>query len=263
MRTRRAARFASMLIIFCLAPAVFAQGLYWESVTGGGPLGDTQRLAKLYAMPKKLRQEEASGEVMIIRLDKQEVYMIKPAEKTYSVMTFAEIEEGMKKMGEQVNSKMAEMREKMKDMPEERRKMMEKMMGNFVGAGKDETPVNVKGPEGHKSILGYECKEYVVSRGENELMTLWVTNDIHGMDAMKKDWKEFAQRMTEMVPGHANALAEAFRKIDGFPMETDFGGTKTLVTKVEKRTTPSSAFEIPEGYTKTESPMQKMEHRDR
>jgi hypothetical protein len=60
-----------------------------------------------------------------------------------------------------------------------------------------------------------------------------------------------------------SGLGDAYQKMDGFPMETDvdmMGKMTTVVTKVEKRSTPASEFSVPAGYTKTESPMmQKMD----
>jgi hypothetical protein len=260
MTTRYPARLAATLFIFCFVPSLFAQGLYWESNTSGGPMGNTQRLSKLYAMPKMFRQEEASGDVFIVRLDKNEVFMIKPADKTYSVLTFAELEEGMKQMGSQANAKMAELRKQMKDMPEEQRKAMEKMMGSMMGGGQGDEPLKVTGPGERKTVNGYGCSKYVVTSGTDEIMTLWLTRDVKELDAMKKDWKEFSQRMASLIPGRGKAMAEAFKKIEGFPMETNMGGITTVVTKLEKQSTPVSAFEVPSGYTKTESPLKKMEH---
>lgn len=260
MSTRYPARLAVMLFIFCIVPSLFAQGLYWESNTSGGPLGATPHLSKLYAMPKMFRQEEASGDIFIVRLDKNEVYMIKPADKTYSAMTFAELEEGMRQMGSQANERMAEMRKQMKDMPEEQRKAMEKMMGNMMGGGEGDAPLKVTGSGERKSVTGYGCSKYVVTSGTEEIMSLWLTRDIKEMDAMRKDWKEFAQRMASLIPGRGKAMAEAFKRIEGFPMETNMGGITTVVTKIEKRSTPASSFDIPSGYTKTESPLKKMEH---
>jgi len=39
-------------------------------------------------------------------------------------------------------------------------------------------------------------------------------------------------------------------------METGMSGVKTVVTKVEPRSTPDSDFEIPGGYTRTRSPFE-------
>jgi hypothetical protein len=38
-------------------------------------------------------------------------------------------------------------------------------------------------------------------------------------------------------------------KIDGFPMESSAMGMKTIVKKVEPRTTPASEFAPPAGFT--------------
>jgi len=48
-------------------------------------------------------------------------------------------------------------------------------------------------------------------------------------------------------------------KIDGFPIQTDWGEMSTTVTKVEERSTPESEFAVPAGYTKEEAPALKMQ----
>ncbi|HET6272967.1 MAG TPA: DUF4412 domain-containing protein, partial [Bacteroidota bacterium] len=51
-------------------------------------------------------------------------------------------------------------------------------------------------------------------------------------------------------------LAEGMKKVDGFPIQTEMGqGITTLVTKVEKRSTPASEFTVPAGYKKVDSKM--------
>ena len=49
---------------------------------------------------------------------------------------------------------------------------------------------------------------------------------------------------------------DAFKKIDGFPIQTEMSqGITNTVTKVEKRTASASEFEVPAGYKKVKSKM--------
>jgi len=237
-----------------LATSVFAQGMYWESTTSGAMLGNKVLLSKNFTMPKKLRHEGGDGQVLIVRIDKEVLYMITPGEKTYSEIPFTELEAFMKGAGAKVNAQAAELEEKMKDMPEEQRQMIEKMMGGRM-PGKKDGKVDVQGPGEKKKISGFTCAKYVASLGGKELLTAWVTKDVKGFDAMKKDWQEFGRKMAAMNPINGKAMAEAFMKMDGFAIEMDVEGITTLVTKIEPHTTAPSEFEVPAGYTKKDSPL--------
>jgi len=258
MNSRITTRHGVLAAAMLVAASVFAQGLYTESSTSGGPLGDKARLAKSFMMPKMYRHEGDDGQAVIIRLDKEKFYMVNPAEKTYSEMTFKEMEEGMKKAGEKMDKRMTEMQEKMKDMPEEQRKMIEKMMGS-TGAGKGKAEkVDVTGPGEKKTISGYVCARYTAAANGKDILTAWTTKDVKGFESLKGDWEEFSTRMVALSPVGGKGIAEAFKKIKGFPLQTEMMGMTTVVTKIESRSTPAAQFEIPEGYTKTDSPLKKM-----
>jgi hypothetical protein len=258
MNSRIERRFGTLAVALLLAASVFAQGLYTESSSSGGPLGDKARTAKSYMMPKMYRHEGDDGQAVIIRLDRERFYIVNPAEKTYSEMTFKEMEEGMKKAGEQMDKRMAEMQEKMKDMSEEQRKMVEQMMGPAMGGKGKSAKVDVTGPGEKKIINGYKCAKYTASSDGKDLLTMWTSKDVKGFESLRGDWEEFSRRMVALSPVGGKGIAEAFRKIDGFPLHTEMMGVTTVVTKIEKRSTPASQFEIPDGYTQTDSPLKKM-----
>ena len=256
-RTGRRYRFLAAALL--VAAASFAQGLYTESSSSGGPLGDTPKLSKAYMMPKMYRHEGSDGQVIIVRLDKERFYMVNPNDKTYSEMTFTEMEEGAKKAGEQMDKRMAEMQEKMKDMSEEQRKMVEKMMGSMGGKSAAEV-VEVNGPSEKKTINGWACGKYVATSNGKDLLTMWTTNDVKGFESMRADWEQFSRKMVSLSPVGGKGLAQAFTKISGFPIQTEMFGVTTVVTKIEKKSTPAGQFEVPAGYTKTDSPLKKMQH---
>ena len=241
--------FIGLCLTLLLAGAAFSQGLYWESTTTGGPLGDKPNVSQTFAMPKMFKVVNPTG-VMILRMDQEKIYNVDPAKKTYSVMTFAEMEEYAKKAGD----KMAQFREKIKNMPPEQRKQME-AIGGMMGGGA-EAAVEVSATGEKKTIAGFACTNYLMKRGGKDFMTLWVTKDVAGFDNLRKDWMEFGKRMATLT--NVSGLGEAYQKIDGFPMETDMdamGKITNVVTKVEKRSTPAGEFNVPDGYTKTESPL--------
>jgi hypothetical protein len=247
-------RFVRRAFGLCLALSIglaaFAQGMYWETVTKGGPLGDEGMKAQMAYMPRMFKvMNPGEDNIMIFRLDKQVMYTLHPAKKTYSQMTFAEMEAAMKKASAKMDGETEDMKKRMASMPEEQRKMMEQMMGDKMG-GKAST-YEVSLPGDRKTISGYGCGKCVITQDGKDLMTLWVTKEVKGFDAMRRDMEEFSSRMMDMNPMGAKGLADAMKKVDGFPIETETAqGINTLVTKVEKRTTPAAEFEVPAGFTK-------------
>ena len=240
--------FLSLLVACTLV--AFGQGLYWESTTSGGPMGDQSMMAQYSYMPRmfKVAGVGPGEEVMIFRLDKEMLYTVQPKDKTYSEMTFAELEAAMKKMSAKTDTKVAELQEKMKNMPEDQRKMMEGMLGK-MGTGK-EAKMDVQNTGETKTIDGYSCTKFVITQDGKEFMTIWATKAI-GMDAMRKDMEEFTKRMMAMNPAGMKGLAEAMKKVEGFGLETEMmQGMKQTVTKIEKKNTPASEFTVPAGFKK-------------
>lgn len=245
----------AVLLAVALAVPAVAQGLYWESTMTGGPVGE--RTEEMWAMPKMMKGvTKETGETFIVRLDKELLITIDPKEKTYSEITFAEMESMMKKASGQMDAKMAEMQKKLADMPEEQRKMVEQMMaGKMPGRPKD-AKVEVEKTGDKKTISGYACTKYAVTQDGKEAMTLWVTKDVKGFASMRKDLEEFSKRMMAMNPMGGKGLGEGYKKIDGFPIRTEMSGAFTsTVTKIEEKSTPASAFEVPAGYKKVKPKM--------
>lgn len=244
-------RMVLILVILALGlSGAFAQGMYWESTVTGEKM-DGSDVMKTWYMPKMLKlQSRQDGDYSVLRLDQEKMYMIKPGDQTYSVMTFAEMEEGMKK----ANAQMEEAFEQMKDMPAEQREMMEKMLGK--SAGKQKEKATLKKSTETKKIGSYTCAHYTILRGKEKLADLWVTKEIRGFDAMRNDLKSFSRRMTTMNPAMGGDLARVMEDVDGFPMEQSIAGIKSVITKVEHKVTSLSEFEVPAGFKKMD--MKKM-----
>jgi hypothetical protein len=237
------------IVTSLLAGAAFGQGMTWESklVAGG-----REMLTHTYYVPKKLKTvTDTDGNFSIIRIDQEKIFNVNAKEKTYSVMTFAELEQMGKKMAEQTE----QLQKQMKDMPEDQRKMMEKMLGSSMPGGKKEPKIDVVKTGEKKSISGFSCVRYVVKQDAKEVITLWVTSDVKVVPGMKADLTEQTKRMATMTPGGFKGLVEAMQKIDGFPIETEMGTMmKTTITKVDMKTVASSEFEVPAGFTKVQNP---------
>lgn len=239
-------RAIGVLVILAFAAGASAQGLYWES-KGSGAVGE--RVSKHYYMPKMFKTvEDENGTVVIFRLDKELLYTIHPKEKTYRQVTFAEMEVAMKKGGEKMDKRMAELEKQMESMPPDQRKMMEDRMGAFMpGKGKDQKIEVV--PSGDRATInGFPAVKYIIKRNGKEMLALWTTKELKGYDAMRGDFDQFMKRSMRMSP-IAKGMADAFTKIEGFPIQTEMGEIKETVTKVERRSIPFSEFDVPAGYT--------------
>lgn len=252
MRTR----LRLLVVTLVLVTGLSAQGLYYESVFKGGPFGDKGNASKTFMAPGKFKNMNVADQDFIVVLaDQEKMISVSTKDKTYWEMTFTEMEKAMKGMSAQMDAQMAQMEEQMKDMPAEQRKMMEQMMGGKKGSAA--APVTLVKTGEKKTISGFSCTKCIAKEGDKELMTMWVTKDIKGFETLKKDYDALSNRMNAMNPQFAKGLIEAMKKVDGFPIQTDWGGFTNLVTKVETRSIPASEFAIPAGYKKEDSPMKK------
>jgi len=246
---------AAAAAVLCAATVV-AQGMYTESSMTGGPMGSGAQITKSYLMPRMFKSVMGDGETVVVRADQEKMYGINTNDKTYWVMTFAEMEAGMKKAKGAMDERMAAMQEKLKEMPEAQRKMVEERMSMMMG--KKDAKVEIIPSSETKSICGYTCTKNVVMNDGKEMMTLWVAKGVRGFDGLRKDWMEVSKRMMAMNPGNSQALVDALTKLEGYPLETDVMGMTNVVTKVESRSTPADQFEIPKGLTKVDSPLKKI-----
>lgn len=233
-------------------PAV-GQGLVWESITQGGPAGDSGSPSTTYMMPGKMKHVTDDGNVIIVRLDQQKMYTLKPAEKSYWEMTFTEMEQLLKATTAKMEAMKGQMQDQLKNLPPEQREMVEKMYGMSAGGKKEPVSISTTGKK--KTIVGYPTTEYVARQGEKEMMSMYVTKGIGEFDRMRRDWEQFNKRLLSMGGGFAEGMAEAYTKVEGFPMEMEIMGATTTVTKLEKKATPASEFDVPAGFTRTKPPM--------
>ncbi len=235
----RTALVLGLLALYTLGAG--AQGMYWESeMTSDKNPG--AGISKTWYMPKMLKIETGEdGNYAILRLDQEKLIMVHPSNKTYSVMTFAELEAGMK----QANAQLEKMKEQMKNMPAEQRAQMEKMMGMSAGG---DAKVSVKKLADTRTVGTYACAHVKIMKGTDEFADLWVTRGIKGFDAMRADLQAYSKRMAALNPRMGEDLGRAMEQIDGFPMQTTAMGMTTIVKKVEPRTTPAAEFAPPTGY---------------
>ena len=121
---------AALLVLVPLC--VYSQGLYWESKTTAGR---GEWTSKSYYMPKMFKIVSGEGnEEMLFRLDQEKVYRMNPSQKTYTEMTFDELENSAKSMQSKMDARKKEMEERLKQMPEAQRKQMERMLPGMMSS---------------------------------------------------------------------------------------------------------------------------------
>ncbi|MFQ5868437.1 MAG: DUF4412 domain-containing protein [Candidatus Zixiibacteriota bacterium] len=246
-----------IVILFLFTTPVWAD-LYYEQTTtdySSTPGGEKTivETGKGYVKSDKMKTEDLTNrQAMIIRLDKELIWEVDHDKKTYSEMTFEELEkmaaEGMSapQMSAEERQQMEEM---LKSMPPEQREMMEKMMGGMMETGESMFEPKVT-PTGKKEkLLGYTCEIVDVTFGAGITGKFWVSDKI----LSEIEYSKFLQRM----PSQTSAMEE-FSKMKGFPLksvtETRMGmiqsKSTSVVTKLKTKKIGDQEFEIPKGYKK-------------
>lgn len=169
--------------------------------------------------------------------------------KEYSEITVAEMEATMKAMSEQMDAAM-------KDLPPA---MREKMAGMMGGAG----GVKVMPGSGSRTIAGYAAQQYVITIGPSKTET-WTTTAL--TPPLEPGEMLRLQSLAGPTGKSLGNAVEEFKKIKGMTLASTstvsaLGRTITTsreATEVKTGPVPASAFEIPAGYKKVESPLAKM-----
>ncbi len=241
--------FTVLLSIGVAVAVAHAQGFYVETIRTSGD----KAMDKFYYMPKMFKMVGSDGRISIFRIDKETVYMVNPAKKSYSGMTFAELKEMMEKsrnrIGDLVGNRLAQL------PPDQRKKLEEKMAALKNQSATSPVNYQVAATGESKPISGYQCQKYVVTRNGKEFETVWATKQISGFESVKKDMQDLTDRMSSAI-GTRAPIHMWLKDIDGFPIQTESHGNVSVATKVERKAIPASEFEIPGGYTKEKSPVE-------
>lgn len=223
-----------------------SQGLYWEASQAQK---EGSGVSRFYLLPKMMKEVSAGGErISIYRLDKDIIYRINVREKSYTTTTFAEMESRMKDAQSKLAEGISKLKDKLDALPPEKRKMLEQQMGTLMGKGSAPTRVEVVATGERATISGYSSTKTVFRRDGKDMITFWTTKDVKEYAPFREELIGFMKRTLTANP-FARDFADAFSKLDGFPVRTETGGSTETVTKVEKRSLSASDFEVPSGYT--------------
>jgi len=219
---------------FALTPSMlFAQDLTLHG-TRTQPRGPEVATTS-YFTPTAIRQTTGDGNEVILRLDSKKMVTLDNKRKTYSEMTFDELQ----KMALAATAGM-------ENLPPEAAAQMKKLMG---GAGGDVT-VTATGPG--ETIAGYATQNYHVAMGPIEM-------DMSVAPALALP-TVYYDAMKALAPANPmfdmKKLYDEFKKIKGTPLKTVTNmkmmgqsmTTTELVTSVDKAPIPAGTFDVPAGY---------------
>jgi len=190
-----------------------------------------------YISGDKIRTSDGSNDT-IMEISSGRLTMIDHKKKEYSETSLAE----MSAMFDNLNKQM------------QGNPILEKMMGSV-------TDVKVQKGGSSKTVAGYTCDQYLLSMGDNFTFDLWAAPALQPpyqyYDASKLRYASMGpmgQRFAKMY--------DEMKKINGMPLSTAIHtkmmgmsmDTLSEATEVRKGPIPASAFDIPAGYKKKDSP---------
>jgi hypothetical protein len=238
IRTRPAV--IAILLAVALAMPVLAQAedlTLVSTVTAGkgGPMTTTH-----YLSATKVRTGNGETDT-VMDFASGKLVMINNKKKEYSETTL-----------EEIRATMAQLEASMAGNP-----VMEKMMGK-VGE------VTVQKGTAPRKIAGYDTEHYILTLGDNFKEEIWaapaLTPPVQYFDARNAMYAAMGP-----MGKRFQKMGDEMRKIKGFPLATATSikmmmmkqDSTSEVTEVRKGPIPASAFEVPAGFKKVETPFQK------
>ena len=214
---------AILTLVFGTSP-LHAQGLYFETLRSGKDGPST----KVSYMPHMAKIVARSGQVILLRFDKQLVDILNPGRKTYSEITFNDLE----------NRQFA-------NLTPEQRRVLEEHMSREKNRESNKSDFSVDKTNETKTIEGFKCTRYVLKKDGQPSATVWakVADDFH------KDAQKILDRLESAVGGN-DQFAKWVSKVDGFPIQVEAHGSTTRITHIKQDSIPESQFQVPSGYTK-------------
>jgi hypothetical protein len=211
--------------------------LHQTETSSGGRGGERNTTSTMYLSGSVMRRNSSDGNDVILKLDEGKMVLIDNNKKTWSEVTFQELQAMMDKAtGGQ-------------DMPPEALAAMRKMMGN------QSTEVSLTRTGPGENIAGYATEKYLL-KGPME-MEIWAAPDLkvptQYYDAIKA-------RLPRNPMFDLGKIYDEMKKMNGYPVKQvstmKIMGTETrttmVVTAVDKGAIPKSTFDVPAGYKKTD-----------
>ncbi|MBI4454405.1 MAG: DUF4412 domain-containing protein [Acidobacteria bacterium] len=220
--------------------ALFSQDIALQetTTTTGAPMGGGgQTTGTSYFAGNAMKHTGSDGHDFIIRYDQNKTISIDHKKKTYSEMTFDE----MQRMLDQALGGMK--------MGKEEMEAMRQVMGQTMG----EVSVAKLGPG--ETVAGYSTEKYLIKMPPMEIQ-VWAAPGL-SIPAVYYDAMRLGIPRNPMFD--MGKMYEEFKKVNGMVVKSVTSmkmmgmnmTTTTVTTSVEKGAIPASTFEVPTGYKAT------------
>lgn len=242
--------FVGLSVAALAAPAW--SGVVIELEGKGASAGEKMRVV-LYVEPGRLRAETQSAEgesILIFRADRQLVWVIQPAQKSYTEMTEAD----MARVAGQMQAML-------KDLPPDQRAMMEQMMKRQSGAGKA-PQISVK-RVGAEAVGKFDATKYEVWSDGGRVADVWAAPlaQVNVQPAEHETFLQFTRFMEKLTQavGSAGSSGDWTRHaaaIEGFPVKsvsyesTGKPANEQQVVRAERQAVGDDKFQVPPGMRK-------------
>jgi hypothetical protein len=271
-------QFPVFFFAFFLAASLGFAGILVEQTTKGLTGGGGSDTSIIRLENNRVRIEGSNGgrsHVMIYRADRETMYMIDPAAKTYREMTKQDLEKMMGQASQQMSQMQKMMEEQMKNMPPERRQMVEQMMKQKMGqmpgvaaAAAETSRTTYRKVASGETIGQWTCDKYEGTRDGQKQSDVWTTNWA-GLGVSMDDFRVFqdlARFFERLNPSMAVQMfrigpeAESEQGYAGVPVRSIYyrNGAPYQQVDVTQVTRQSSfedpLFEPPDGYRREAMP---------
>ncbi len=202
-------------------------------------------------------QGEKGYTTVIFRGDKQLFWLIDDKDKSYREMT----KEDAERMAAKMKDAQAQMAESMKNMSPEQKAMMEKYMGGKMGAAAGSAlPKYVKKASGEKAGK-WTADRYEAPKGKDGVRKLWTVpqgtiglkaEDVAVLKEMAKFFEKFGANKSDYFQFDRQDMGIRGIPVKSLTIEGGKTTSSTILKEAGSKSFPSSAFDLPSGYSKKE-----------
>lgn len=245
---RRIPTIAAFLVSVCLgltlsaAPQFLAGDLtlHATETSSGGRGGDRTVTVTTYMARGAVKRSSSDGTDSILRLDDGRMILVDNNKKTYSEVTFEELQAMMDKAAAATQG-----------MPPEALAAMQKMMGGAT------TEVSVTRAGAGEPIAGYATEKYLVTGPMTIALEIWAAPELK----VPPQYYDAIKLRTPRNPVFdMSKMFDEMKKIDGFPLKQvstmKMMGMESkstmVVTAVDKGPIAKTTFDVPAGYKKVD-----------
>jgi len=252
----------SALAALIVLPATSLQAAEGVLIMEKSVTGIATRTSQIQIEKDRMRAEiaGATGDTQVVVFDgpQQVMRIINNERKSYTELTKADAD----KMGAQVTTAMAGMKEKMDSMPPAQRAQMEAMMARMGRAGLGGAPVKtVYRRAGSDKVGKWTCDKYEGFQGElkvSEVCTVEPTTlgFVAADFEISKQVATFFQSLSAQGPNQMFGIGTLETQgFSGLPVRRisyrdGKVGTTSELTEVKRQTFDAATYEVPAGYQK-------------